>query len=297
MADVPAARKLVQIAVQALVAEVAVRCQVTPFEDRPDALNPVRMHTSLDVLPTHSVAGFSLTAEYRQNQLIREVTRRVAKNTFLSAEGAEDGNFFLSAEDAEGRGERQRLFVHGDTRRDTENGNTFFVHGDTRRDTENGNTFFVHGGHGGTRRTATPFWSTEGTEGHGERQHLFVRGGRGFLDYWMGMIFGNCFLVRGGRGFLEYWMGTIDGILGLLDGDDFGGTAFCPRRARRGGLGFVDLWMGMIAGGGTAYAVDLADVGRRRETLVSLVRDRCLVSVSALSPFDGQGEKTGGRDR
>jgi len=32
---------------------------------------------------------------------------------------------------------------------------------------------FVRGGRGGARRTATPFWSTEDTEGHGERQHLF----------------------------------------------------------------------------------------------------------------------------
>ncbi len=37
------------------------------------------------------------------------------------------------------------------------------------------------------------------------------------MDYWMGMILGNCFLSaedaegRGGRGFMDYWMGMILG--------------------------------------------------------------------------------------
>ncbi len=33
------------------------------------------------------------------------------------------------------------------------------------------------------------------------------------MDYWMGMILGNCFLSAedGGRGFLDFWMGMILG--------------------------------------------------------------------------------------
>ena len=56
-------------------------------------------------------------------------------------------NLFLSAEDAEGRGERQTAVFSRQLR---VFGELLWIRRGTRRNTEN--TFFVHGGHGGARR-------------------------------------------------------------------------------------------------------------------------------------------------
>ncbi len=102
------------------------------------------------------------------------------------------GNCFLSAEDAEGRGEWQLLFVRGG-RGGTRRTATAFFPRRTRRDAENGNCFF----------------STEDTEEHGERQHLFFRGGREGTRRTATAFFprrtrrdaenGNCFFPRRAR--------------------------------------------------------------------------------------------------
>ena len=115
------------------------------------------------------------------------------------------------------------------------------------------------------RGTATPFYPRRATEEHGERQHHFVRGGRGFLDYWMGMILGTAFCRRTGipgRGLMDRdSCGGADRDLWISGWRQLRGTAtpFYPRRATeehgerqhhfvRGGRGFLDYWMGMILG-------------------------------------------------
>ena len=96
-------------------------------------------------------------------------------NTFCPSRtrrGAENFNTFLSTEDTEEHGELQHLLAAEDTEE----------HGELL-------TSFGRGGHGGARRTSTPFCprrtrrstknfnsflSTEDTEGHGELQHLLA---------------------------------------------------------------------------------------------------------------------------
>ena len=147
------------------------------------------------------------------------------------------GNCFLSAEDAEGRGEWQLLFVCGGrggtrrtataffprrTRRDAENGNCFLSTEDTEEHGERQLPFF-RGGREGTRRTATAFFprrtrrdaengncflSAEDAEGHGERQLLFVHGGHGGTRRTATAFF------RGGRGELHLML-SESGITGL----------------------------------------------------------------------------------
>ena len=96
-------------------------------------------------------------------------TRRGAENfnTFLSAEDAEGrGELqkpFLSAEDAEGRGELQKPFLSAEDAEGRGEPQHLFCPRRTRRGAENFNTFL----------------SAEDAEGRGELQHLFVRGGRG----------------------------------------------------------------------------------------------------------------------
>ncbi len=88
--------------------------------------------------------------------------------------GAEYFKTFLSAEDAEGRGERQHLFCPRRTRRGAENGNTFFFHGGHGGARRTATPFFVRGGHGGARRTAL-LLLIHGGHGERQRQHLCPR--------------------------------------------------------------------------------------------------------------------------
>ena len=86
--------------------------------------------------------------------------RRTAYTFFVhggTRRDTEKGELLLSAEDAEGRGERRTAFC---PRR-------------TRRGAENGELLFVRGGRGGARRTANCFLSAEDAEGRGEGRTAF----------------------------------------------------------------------------------------------------------------------------